>query len=302
MRGGAAMGGEGGGLAGGMPELSGALALLLILAALMHASWNAMVKASPDRLLLLSGITVAYGAGAAICLLWLPLPLAGAWPFLLLSACVHQVYRYALAWMYDHGDLSRSYPVARGAAPLITTLAMASMGEVPSLPDLAALALVGAGLVGLGLSAGSAAGQGAAQARGTEISRALLIAAMIACYTVLDGFGARRSGSALSYTCWLSVIDSGAFTAGIVRRKGGAWLAGASRGQSVIGGLLSLGAYAIALYATTRGAVGVVAALRESSVIFAALIGALWFREPLGAARVAAAVTVAAGLLLLQAV
>jgi drug/metabolite transporter (DMT)-like permease len=97
------------------------------------------------------------------------------------------------------------------------------------------------------------------------------------------------------------VIDSGAFTAGIVRRKGGAWLAGASRGQSVIGGLLSLGAYAIALYATTRGAVGVVAALRESSVIFAALIGALWFREPLGAARVAAAVTVAAGLLLLQA-
>lgn len=305
----------------GAPELPTHLALLLILAALMHAAWNAMLKGAPDRLRLLTAITATYGSGALLGVALLAPPAAPARPFLVGSACVHQVYRYALARMYDRGDLSRSYPVARGAAPLLTTLAMIAFGEIPSLPDLLALAVVAAGLVGLGLSAPAPAPVApvAVPARDAGIRYALLIAAMIACYTVLDGFGARRSGDPLSYVCWLSVLDSGAFVLGALLRRGPRWLLlgpdpgrsgdpGGPRAlllfcaQAILGGALSLGAYAIALYAATQGAVGVVAALRESSVIFAAILGAALFREPFGPARVLSAVVVTAGLLLLQAV
>ena len=122
----------------------------------------------------------------------------------------------------------------------------------------------------------------------------------ITLYTLIDGLGARRSVAPVSCALWLAAIDAPVFTVRMVRRGGLTWLRGASWPAAVGGGALSLASYAIALYAVTLGAVGVVAALRETSVVFAALLGSLLFREPFGARRIAASLAVATGLVLMQ--
>lgn len=271
-------------------ELPDGLALAVVASAAMHAAWNALVKASDDKLRVLTAVTVAYGAVAAVALPFTPLPAAAAWPFLLASATVHQLYRLALARMYERGELGQVYPLARGTAPLLVALGMAALGEVPDRADLGAMALVLAGVLGLA---------GAGGTRGA-VGAALAVAAPITAYTVIDGLGARRSGAPVSYALWLAAIDAAAFTAQMLWRGGLSWLRGASWAAAIGGGSLSLAAYAIALYAVTQGAVGVVAALRETSVVFAALLGRLLFREPFGGRRLVASLAVAAGLLWMQ--
>lgn len=256
----------------------------------MHASWNALVKASDDKLRVMTAVTVSYGAVAWLALPFVGAPAAASWPFILASAAVHQVYRQGLAAMYERGDLGKVYPIARGLAPVLVSLVMAGLGEVPGPGQVAALALVMAGLLTLGGSGGTS----------RDLRSALLVAATITAYTLVDGLGARRSGAPVAYTLWLAALDATVFGLRMARRGGLVWLKGAAWGRALGGGLMSLGAYVIALYAVTRGAVGVVAALRETSVVFAAILGSALFQEPFGRRRLLASAAVAAGLILLQ--
>ena len=273
---------------------------LVLLAALLHAGWNAVAKAGSDRLLTLTGIVgVSTGIGC-VGVISLPAPAVAAWPYLGTGALLHLAYYYFLLRMYRFGDLSFTYPVARGLAPLLVAgLSAVFAGEVPSWVQGLGLALASASLA-------SMTWLGARPSADTR--RALLAAAltgaMIGLYSFVDGQGARAAGNAWSYVTWSFVLDGVPLliVTGLQRRRAALrWLATPDAARSCVGGLIASGAYALVLWAMTQGAMAEVSALRETSVIFGAWIGARLLREPFGRARILAATGVALGLLLLHA-
>ena len=275
-------------------------AALVLLAAAMHASWNALVKGAADRLLAMT--LVAFWPmvpGFLAGLFVLPLPAPASWPFLLGSMATHLAYYICLLNAYRYGDLSQVYPLARGSAPVLVALLSAlAAGEVLSWGGLAGVALVSLGTASLAFERGRPRGD-----QGRSVLFALLTALTITVYTVVDGLGVRRSGAPLGYIAWVFAIDGLPLLliSALVRGRAAlpyvrsAWAIGA------IGGLLAFASYGIAIWAMTLGAMAQVAALRETGVIFAAMIGALFLREPFGRRRILAAVVVAAGIILLQA-
>jgi drug/metabolite transporter (DMT)-like permease len=274
------------------------IAGLVLLAALMHASWNALVKGASDRLLallLVAAVPGLIGLFAGIFLL--PLPARASWLFILLSMLGHGGYYVCLLEAYRLGDLSRVYPLARGGAPLLVAAVSAlALGERLAPAALAGLLLITLGTASLAFEAGRPKG-----GDGRAMLFAGLTAITIAAYTLVDGLGARLSGAPFGYISWVFAADALPLVIAVPFLRGRAalpylrrnWLSGA------IGGLLSLAAYGIAIWAMTRGAMGEVAALRETGVIFAALIGTLALGEPFGRRRLAAASAVAAGIVLL---
>jgi drug/metabolite transporter (DMT)-like permease len=271
---------------------------LVLLAALMHASWNALIKTSRDTLL---DSALLVGAAAAIALPLLPLvpmPAPASWPHLLASGLVHQFYFSLVGAAYRHGDLSYAYPLMRGVPPLL----VAGAGSL-LLPDRAppwlwaGVVMVSLGVLWIG---GFRRMLRHAQARSTAI--ALGNAMLIAAYTLIDGIGVRLSGHAAGYGLWLFVLTAIPY-AGIVlvRRRSTLRAHLRRRGwRAPLAAALSLGAYVIALEAMTRAPIAAVAALRETAVIFGAMIGALMLKEPFGRDRVAGACVVAAGIALMK--
>jgi len=273
------------------------LVLLVLAAAVMHAAWNALAKSGGDKLAVFA-VTQAAGTLAAAAVLPLMPPMAAAaWPFVLASAVLHNGYFFFLMKAYQNGDLGHVYPLARGSAPLLVAgLAAALAAETPTAGGLVGIALVSAGIAGLAHAGG----------RGPTVVKAALLAfatgLAIAAYTVVDGLGVRASGAPLAYAAWLFLLSGVPFAAATVavrRRTLGRDLGLAWRRGAVAGLLAALG-YAVVLYAMSRGALAYVAALRETSVLFAALIGALALGEPFGTRRIAAAAVIAAGLVVLQ--
>ncbi len=271
------------------------LAALVVLAALLHATWNALTKAAGDPLL---GMTVVSGAGAmvaAAAACFLPVPDPASWPFLALSTAVHVVYQLMLVRGYSLGDLSQVYPIARGLAPLgVAALAAATADEVPGAAQIAGLLLAACAIVVIGRR-----GQGASR---SAVSTAVLTAVLIAIYTTVDGLGVRRAGSPWSYAAWvlfLYAVPIVAITAWLRSGRIVAFLR-AEGLRPAAGGVMAVTGYAIVLFAMSRGAMATVASLRESSVVFAALLGVRVLGEPFGTRRIVATVVLTLGLMLVQ--
>lgn len=267
----------------------------VLVAAVLHASWNAIAKHAEDRLgLFLRSSVVVVAAGAAT-LWWLPIPDSAAWPWLLGSVGVHIVYQFGLLAAYRVGDFNQTYPLARGVGPLIVALvAVTVIGEPLPAATAIGIVLIGAAIGVLGLTPWQRLRDNRA-----AVGLAVATGVVIATYTLLDGVGVRRSGSPVAYAMWLMTLHSLATIAAIAPMK--ARETTARWTPAIAAGVMSLLAYGLVLWAQAHGALAAVAALRESSVVVAAGLGVVLFREPMGKTRIAASVAVAAGVVLLAA-
>ena len=268
------------------------VALLVLLSALMHAGWNFVVKASADRFLDYTGLAVAGAVVAAVLLPALPLPAAASWPWLATTVFIHVGYYLLLMRAYQHADLSLAYPLMRGTAPVLIALAAPLTGDT-----LTPLLLMGIALIagGIALPVGISIRRGGVSKTG--LGYGFAVAAIIALYTVIDGIGARLSGNAVSYTLWLFFLNAWLVMGVAVWRRGTAALAHLRRRWlfSLMGSVLTMGSYGIVLWAMTQASIPAVAALRETSVIFAALLGTWLLKERMGRWRIGGAALVALG-------
>ncbi|TRZ65835.1 MAG: hypothetical protein D4S02_07875 [Rhodocyclaceae bacterium] len=272
--------------------ISTPVTLLVLLSALMHATWNYGLKASPDRLLDTVGMTLAGSLLAACALPFVPLPAPASLPWMGLTVLVHIGYFITLIATYRHADLSIAYPLMRGMAPLLVAAATLLMGDALSPGLLSGVLLIGLGIMlpaWLGIMRGSVSKVG--------VGFACANAVIIAMYTLSDGTGVRQSGNALSYTLWLYFLNSWAIFAIAWRRRGRELISHLRRRwtTALAGALLSISSYGIVLWAMTVASIPAVAALRESSVIFAAVLGTVLLKERMGLWRVAGALLVALG-------
>ena len=275
--------------------MSSSLVLIVLTAAFLHAFWNALVKGSGDKTIVLGLIALGHVVpGVAITVL-APLPGWDALPYIIASTLLHWGYYYFLNLAYQKGDLSLVYPITRGLAPVMVALgAQIWIGE--SLPVLAWLGIlaVSAGVMVLSQGIFKTA------VPKTSIVAAVIVATLVASYSLVDGIGVRLSDSIMGYIGWLFAAE--ACVALFIFKTRWArlrllpvktWLLG------FIGGILSATAYALVLYVKTEAPLGVVSALRETSVIFAALIGVIWFGEGPKIRRLLAGVIVGVGTVLI---
>ena len=263
----------------------------VLFAALLHASWNAIVKLGGDKLLTTILVTGWAAVLSAIALPWLPTPATDSWPWLAASALLQTGYYLLVARAYQHADMSLSYPLMRGCAPLLVAVAGTCLfDEHLSASAWAGIALISGGILCM---AGSSI---------SNLRLPLCIALVIATYTLVDAQGARLSGNALSYTLWLFLLSGLPLPiwASFARRQ---QLQGYLRGnwqRGLVGGFGTTASYAIALWAMTRAPVAVIAALRETSILFALLISALLLKEHISRRRLLAALLIIAGVVLLR--
>jgi drug/metabolite transporter (DMT)-like permease len=270
---------------------------LVLAAALLHASWNALVKAGGDPFVRLAVVNAVGGLCAVPMLFLVGPPAPDSWPYLLGSVVVHHAYYLALGYGYRFGDLSHVYPVARGVAPpLVAFAAWLFAGESLGLLGLLAILIVSGGIVSLAFT------DDGRLAAIKPLALGLATGITIAGYTLFDGLGGRAAGDVLGYIAWLFVIDAvpfGVLVAYRYRHRLGPALAACWR-PAALGGVLSMIAYALVIWAMSLSPMAAVSALRETSVIVAALIGTRLLHEPFGARRVVAATLVAVGVVLLQ--
>ncbi|POX41559.1 EamA family transporter [Streptomyces sp. Ru73] len=261
----------------------------VLTAAVTHAAWNAIAHGIKDQLLAFTLV----GSGGAVCGAVLagvsPLPAAGAWPLLLASALLHVVYQALLMRSFRLGDFGQMYPIARGTAPLVVTvLAAVFVGELPDAWALAGVALASAGLLGVALWGIRGSGT---RPHWPAIIAAVATGLAIASYTTVDGVGVRASGTPLGYIGWLMLLEGLAIPAYALATRRRALFTElrpfAARG--LLGGVLSVFAYGLVLWAQTRAPLAPIAALRESSIIVGAAIGTIFLKERFGAPRIAAA-------------
>jgi drug/metabolite transporter (DMT)-like permease len=279
-------------------ELTLGITLAVLGAGLMHAIWNALVKSAKggDPMLDMAAVVAGSSVCALVVLPFVGLPAPASWKFMVASTVIHFGYYITLAQAYRTGDLSFAYPLMRGSAPLIVAvLGIVVLHEVPSAHAMLGIVLICAGIVSIAFVRRERHPPGAAR-------WAFANAAIIAAYTLVDGTGARASGNAAAYVSWLIFIEGLPFLAWLRWRRGPPAVAyvRASWGRGLLGGAFSLAAYGIVLYAMTQAPVAAVAALRETSVLFAALIGAVWLKEGFGAMRFAGAASVAVGIAALK--
>jgi drug/metabolite transporter (DMT)-like permease len=277
-----------------MPVVAAVLA-----AAVLHASWNAIAKGVEDRLGLFLRSSIVSVAGCAAVAFWIPLPARASWPWLIASALVHILYNLGLIAAYRLGDFNQTYPLARGVGPLaVTVVAVTIIGEPLPLAPAVGIVLIGVAIGVLGLTPWRRV-----KANRTAVMVAVCTGLTIATYTLLDGVGVRHSGTSVGYVVWLMGLEGLAMLVSLplVRRRVSRPVTTSGWGVAAAISALSMLAYGLVLWAQTRGALAAVAALRESSVVVAAALGVVLFREPLGRTRVAASIAVAAGVVLLAA-
>ena len=266
---------------------------IVLFAAALHAGWNALVRASAEKFR--DAVLIVLGAAFwATCLLTqVPVPDLESWPYLAASVLIHVAYFTLLAYSYREGQLSFAYPLMRGSAPAMSAIAAALLiNESPSPGGWAGVLLICCGVLVL---AGDSWRTGTFRA--APAAFALTNAGVIAAYTLIDGQGARLSGHAFSYTGWMFVLTAALLLAVSAARNGREMLRHVRRGwrRSLLGGACTLASYGLALWAMTRAPIALVAALRETSVVFAAIIAASFLKEPITRLRYASIVTVSAG-------
>jgi drug/metabolite transporter (DMT)-like permease len=263
-------------------------------AAALHAGWNALVRRDGNR----DAAAIAVAAGGTVVGLvlvpFVPAMAPAAIPFAIGSSSIHVVYYALVARAYRHGELSVVYPVMRGLAPLLVSVASVIFIESANAIVLIGVAVVAAGIVSLGAEGLRRGASGLAAAVGNAF--------VIAGYTLVDGLGARASGSPGAYTAWI-LVGGGIATVALRLALSNGAIAGALKarlGIGLAGGAMSFGAYAIVLWAMTFAPIGAVAAIRESSVLFATALGALLLHERFGPWRWVASLLVVTGLALVK--
>ncbi len=258
-----------------------------------------MIKQRLDRFLSISLMSFSMGGLSLACLPFVALPQGFTWFWIVLSALLHTGYKIYLIKAYDSGDLAQVYPLARGAAPLITALAgLVLLAETLSW-------LMGAGIivlcVGIGLMS-ARGGNGLERLSSMAIINALITSVFIAGYTLTDGIGGRSAPSASSYAVWMFAIDGFwmALFCMMVRGREAFFSVLPEWRSGLITGALSLGAYWIVIWAMTKAPIAAVAALRETSILFAVLISVVFLKERLTGWRLAASLTIVAGVIMLR--
>ena len=271
----------------------------VLVAAFMHASWNALIKVRADRFASISLTSLGMTCTALPVLPFVAFPSAAVWPWIVTSLVVHIGYRLFLIRAYEVGDLAQTYPLARGAAPLITTVGgIVLVSEFPGVVALTGIALLSAGTFLMSLRGGRHLGR----LNGAAVGYALTTSLFIAGYTLADGIGARLAETAIAYAAWLFFCDGicamaiGFFYRGrrMLTVLAAEWKIGA------LTGFLSAAAYAIAMCAMTKAPIASVASLRETSILFAMAISVLALGEKMTAWRSAAALSILAGVIALR--
>ena len=268
-------------------------------AAVLHATWNAVAHGMKDQLVGFVLLNLASGTCAFVLVLLTPLPDAAAWPFIVGSGALHVAYMFLLLRSYGLGDFAQMYPIARGTSPLLVAVwSIAVLAQPMSGAELAGVLVISAGLIGLAFGAGLP---------GRKQLPALVAAAgtgvMIASYTVTDGLGVRHSGTVVGYIAWIFLLEAPipVLFAFVVRgRTALAGLEARVWWQGLGSGVLALIGYGVVIWAQNRGNLATIAALRETSIVIAALIGAAFFHERFGLARIAASAVVVTGIAILE--
>jgi drug/metabolite transporter (DMT)-like permease len=271
---------------------------IVLFAAALHAGWNALVRASADKFQDTVAIVVGAAVWTAFLLPLLPAPAVASWPYLAASVAIHVAYFVLIAGSYRVGELSFVYPLMRGSAPALTAVAgVLLINESPAPGGWAGVLLISVGVL---LLAGDSLRAGTFRAAPAMF--ALANAGVIVVYTIVDGQGARLSGHAFSYTGWMFLLTAPLLVAVAVAGSGFAGLRRIRAGwrTGLLGGACTLASYALALWAMTRAPIALVAALRETSVVFAAIIAAVFLGEPISRIRYLSILTVCAGAIALK--
>lgn len=278
--------------------LSLSTTIAVLVAAVAHASWNAIAHAITDRWAAFTLVAVGGAASGAVLLIFAPPPDPASWLPLGISVALHLAYNLLLMLSYKLADFGQAYPLARGTAPLLVAISAAVLlGETLAVPQIIGVVVVSGGLVAVALL-----GRGKGRLHTAAVLAAVGTGVAIATYTTVDGVGVRASGSPAGYIAWLMILQGAVLiiTALAVRRRT-LWPAVRTVwGRGLIGGVLSIVAYGLVLWAQTRGALAPIAALRETSIVVGAIIGTVLFRERFGLPRIAATAVVVAGIALLN--
>jgi drug/metabolite transporter (DMT)-like permease len=275
--------------------MTSTVALVVLLGALLHASWNAVVKNGDDKLLSMVLVMGVAGTMALAALPFLPLPAKPSWGFIAASSVIQTVYCVMVAAAYRAGDMSQAYPLMRGAAPLLVALASGPLvGE--ALPPFRWLAI---GVICCGVFVLALYGRHAGR-KATLF--ALANAVIIASYTLIDGVGVRRSGVPLAYSLWIFLLTALPLlpVSVLYARSRLVHYCRTHLRNGLIGGVGTLGSYSLSLWAMTRAPVAAVAALRETASLFGLLISTLVLREALTAPRLLSILCIAAGAVLIR--
>ena len=271
----------------------------VLAAAVMHASWNALIKVRLDRFASISLTSLGMVFTALPVLPFVEVPGPAVWPWIAASVVIHVGYRLFLVRAYEVGDLAQTYPLARGAAPLVTTLGgIFLVAEIPGPLTVTGIVLLSAGTFLMSLRGGGHL----AKLNGAAVGYALVTSLFIAGYTLSDGIGARLAATAASYAAWLFVCDGlCAMAIGFACR--GRRLLAIMAGEWQVGlltGFLSAAAYAIVMWAMTQAPIAAVASLRETSILFAMGISVFALGEKMTGWRGAAALSIVAGVIALR--
>jgi len=271
---------------------------LVLLAAVLHASWNAMAKSGGRPQFSIASYRLISAVCCVPLIFLFPLPLVASWPMLLASMLIHTAYYYTLSQSYRSGDLSQVYPLFRGLAPVLVVLGAALLAQ----EYISAGSMLGIGLVSAGLISISFAGGAIGKIPTAALRWGLATSVLIAAYTVADGMGVRVAGNPFSYIIWLFILEPIPIGLWLLARDRAGWFAymRAKPGKISAGALAAATAYAMVIYAMSVAPMAMVSSLRETSVIFAALIGTLLFREPFGRQRIIAAILVCFGVALIK--
>ncbi len=269
--------------------------LAVLFAAFLHAGWNALIKLGTSKLTSMLILTLVQGGVGAFIAATRALPDSDVWLWLIASGVFHAVYKLFLAFAYDNGDLSRVYPIARGAAPLIVlVIGAAILTDRIAALEYAGIVVLGAGIILM------ARGVFRSDESRRLVPLALGSAIATAGYSLVDGLGARVAGDAVTYVAWLFVFDAAILIPSCLAMRGpGVMLA--NRRAWMLGALAALGsyaAYAIAVWAMTKAPIALVAALRETSILFAVLIGWLVFGDRMDRGKAIAASLIVGGVIL----
>ncbi len=267
--------------------------LAVLAAAFLHAGWNALVKAGGNKLTNMAILTLVQGALGAVIVFTRPLPANEVWVWLIASGLTHSAYKLFLSYAYEQGDLSRVYPIARGAAPMIVAVAGIFMLADRIKPT----EYLGIFVIGLGILM---------MARGvfqSGESRRLLPFALgsaiaTASYSLIDGLGARIAGDAAMFVAWMFLFDAGFFSLAAIGLRGRPVFSASAREWRIgaAAAFASYAAYAIAVWAMTRAPIALVTSIRETSILFAVLIGWLVFGERMHKGKAIAAFLIVAGI------
>jgi len=273
--------------------MSSEIAVLVLLAAAFHAGWNALIKIQGDRLVVMAMVTLAGSVVSLFVLPFVDAPSPASWPFLAVTILLHTSYHFFLPLAYDHGDLGQVYPIARGSAPLLVAIgAFTVAGETLTPIALLGILCLASGVMALTFEKGRGI-----RNNPKAIFYALLTGAFIASYTVVDGIGARQAGSVLGFAVWLTIGD-GLLTFLLVLLWRGAETLLVTRnhlGTGLLGGAMQVGAYWIIIWALALAPMAMVSALRETSVLMAAILSTFVLKEGFGVWRFISASLVTLG-------